>query len=123
MTDRLVYVYAAMGMSIENPVRQDIKRDIGIAFVNNPPVNAITLPVRRAIFDMLRKFEANDKVTKCIIICEGKTFFSGGDISEFDGPPPPPHLPDLVNAIEASRLITVAAMHGNCFGGGFGVGA
>lgn len=119
MTDRLVYLYAVMGMSIENLVRQDIKRDIGIVFVNNPPVNAITLPVRRAIFDTLRKFEANDKVTKCIIICEGKTFFSGGDISEFDGPPPPPHLPDLVNAIEASRLITVAAMHGNCFGGGF----
>ena len=43
-----------------------------------------------------------------IVHCAGRTFIAGGDMSEFDAPPQEPHLPDVVNAIEASETPFVA---------------
>ena len=37
---------------------------------------------------------------------------------EFDHPPLEPHLPDIVDAIEASRTPFLALLHGNVLGGG-----
>jgi 3-hydroxyacyl-CoA dehydrogenase len=54
-----------------------------------------------------------------VLACAGNTFVAGGDMSEFDGPPPEPHLPDVVNAIEDSGTPFLAAMHGTVLGGGF----
>ena len=94
---------------------------IAVLSINNPPVNAITQQVRSELLKSLNELEDDTTIDKLIIFCEGKTFFSGGDISEFDGEPPEPHLPDVVNTLERSRLITIAALHGSCFGGGFEV--
>ena len=67
--------------------------------------------------------EANsDPETKSIVIlCAGRTFIAGADIREFDKPPEPPHLPDVVAAIEASDKPVIAAIHGTALGGGFEV--
>ena len=43
---------------------------------------------------------------------------AGGDMTEFDRDPEPPHLPDVVQAIEDSETPFVAALHGNVLGGG-----
>ena len=39
-------------------------------------------------------------------------------MSEFSSPPQEPHLPDVIDAIEASKTPFVAAMHGTVLGGG-----
>lgn len=53
-----------------------------------------------------------------VLACAGKTFVAGGDMSEFDGPPVEPHLPDVVDAIERSTTPFIAALHGTVLGGG-----
>jgi 3-hydroxyacyl-CoA dehydrogenase len=56
-----------------------------------------------------------------VIICQGRTFIAGADISEFGKPIQDPWLPAVVNRIEASAKPVVAAIHGTALGGGFEV--
>jgi 3-hydroxyacyl-CoA dehydrogenase len=55
-----------------------------------------------------------------LILCQGRTFFAGADISEF-GNPQPPHLPEVIAAIENCPKPVVAALHGSALGGGLEV--
>lgn len=83
--------------------------------VNNPPVNATSTAVRQGLLDAVTKVQGAERA---ILQCAGRTFIAGGDMSEFDAPPQEPHLPDVVNAIEASETPFIAAVHGNVLGGG-----
>ena len=53
-----------------------------------------------------------------MIACAGRTFVAGADIREFGQPPREPHLPDVIDAIEACSKPVVAAVHGTALGGG-----
>lgn len=98
-------------------VNYEIEASIGVISVNNPPVNALSLPVRRGLMDAIvaAQSDASDAV---VIICEGRTFIAGADITEFGKPPVEPYLPDLLNTIEASKKPVIAAVHGTALGGG-----
>jgi 3-hydroxyacyl-CoA dehydrogenase len=48
-----------------------------------------------------------------------RTFFAGADISEFGKPLKDPWLPALLDAIESTEKLVVAAIHGTALGGGF----
>jgi 3-hydroxyacyl-CoA dehydrogenase len=54
-----------------------------------------------------------------VILCEGRTFIAGADITEFGKPPKPPFLPDLLAQLDNHPKLTVAAIHGTALGGGF----
>ena len=103
-----------------NPISYEIVDKIGVITVNNPPVNALSHAVRSGILDALRAAQT-DESRALLIICDGRTFIAGADISEFGKPPQAPHLPDLINEIEASQKLVVAAIHGTALGGGFEV--
>lgn len=100
-----------------------IERDgeIAILRVDNPPVNALGRALRQALWDAVDRLDADPAVRAVVLICAGRTFIAGADVSEFDKPPLPPHLPDLVNRIEAAAKPWVAAIHGAALGGGFEV--
>jgi len=90
---------------------------VALITVNNPPVNALSQPVRAEMLSTIKS--ATDGGNKAIVlICAGRTFFAGADISEFGKPPADPWLPELVNQIEASPIPVVAAIHGTALGGG-----
>lgn len=95
----------------------DVRIENGLAWVtvNNPPVNATSTAVRQGLLDAVAKVQGAERA---ILQCAGRTFIAGGDMSEFDAPPQEPHLPDVVNAIEASATPFVAALHGTVLGGG-----
>lgn len=99
-------------------VNYEIEGSIGIISVDNPPVNALSLPVRQGLMAAIvaAQDDASDAV---VILCEGRTFIAGADITEFGKPPMKPFLPDLLNTIEASSKPVVAALHGTALGGGF----
>jgi 3-hydroxyacyl-CoA dehydrogenase len=103
-----------------NTVSYEMVDEIGVISVNNPPVNALSHSVRSGILDALKRAQA-DESRAILILCDGRTFIAGADISEFGKPPKQPHLPDLINEIEASSKIVVAAIHGTALGGGFEV--
>jgi 3-hydroxyacyl-CoA dehydrogenase len=92
--------------------------NLGVITVNNPPVNALSQAVRQGLLDAIRK-AAKDDTAAVVIHCEGRTFIAGADIKEFGKPQAEPFLPDLLNEIEASEKIVVAALHGTALGGGF----
>ena len=98
-------------------VHVSIDEGHALVTIDNPPVNALAVSVRRGLMEALQSVnEAGCKTAA--IVCAGRTFVAGGDISEFAGPPPLPHLPDVLAAIEASPVPFIAVMHGTVLGGG-----
>ncbi|HET7576657.1 MAG TPA: 3-hydroxyacyl-CoA dehydrogenase NAD-binding domain-containing protein [Sphingomicrobium sp.] len=95
--------------------------DVMIVLSNNPPVNALSTPVRQGLVDAIAEAEADDGVHAVVIACEGQTFFAGADITEFGKPPQQPWLPMVVDAIENCSKPVVAAIHGTALGGGLEV--
>ena len=103
------------------PVTFEQKQSIGIINIDYPPVNALSQSVRQGIIDGLEKFNSDDSVQAVIIRCAQRTFIAGADIKEFGKPPLEPHLPDVVNRIEASDKPVIASLFGTSLGGGFEV--
>ncbi|MEL0038180.1 MAG: 3-hydroxyacyl-CoA dehydrogenase NAD-binding domain-containing protein [Halieaceae bacterium] len=91
---------------------------VGVIRVNNPPVNALSHGVRSGIANALTT-AAQDGSEAVVILCEGRTFIAGADITEFGKPPKAPYLPDLLNQLDNHPKLTVAAIHGTALGGGF----
>ncbi|MBE9476672.1 MAG: enoyl-CoA hydratase/isomerase family protein, partial [Proteobacteria bacterium] len=103
----------------QNPIVQTrIEDDIAWVTINNPPVNATSAKVRQGLVTALEDIKS---ARVAILMCDGRTFIAGGDMTEFDAPPVLPHLPDVVQMIEDSTVPFVAAMHGTVLGGGFEV--
>lgn len=103
-----------------SPVNYTLTDNIGVITVDNPPVNALSHAVRQGIIDALDAAD-KDSSEAVLIICDGRTFFAGADISEFGKPPQDPWLPDVVDRIESTAKPVVAAIHGTALGGGFEV--
>ena len=103
-----------------SPVSYELVDGIGVITVDNPPVNALSHAVREGLHDAILAAQ-KDASRAVLIVCAGRTFIAGADITEFGKPPREPHLPDLCNTIEASSKIVVAALHGTALGGGLEV--
>ena len=95
--------------------------DIAIVTVDNPPVNALGQALRQGLWDAVGTLDADASVRAVVLICAGRTFIAGADVTEFGKPPVPPHLPDLVDRLEGAAKPWVAAIHGSALGGGFEV--
>lgn len=99
----------------------NLHHNIAIIRINHPPVNALSQSVRQGLLDAINWLEAQAECRAAVILCEGRTFIAGADISEFGKPPQEPHLPDVIDRIEACRKPVIAALHGTALGGGFEV--
>ncbi|MDQ2962291.1 MAG: 3-hydroxyacyl-CoA dehydrogenase NAD-binding domain-containing protein [Pseudomonadota bacterium] len=97
-----------------------LTRDGGVAVIaiDNPPVNALSRDVRAGLVEALDEAVADDSVRTIVVACAGNTFCAGADIREFDLPPQPPHLTDVIQRFEDAGKPVVAALHGNALGGG-----
>ncbi|HEX8937905.1 MAG TPA: enoyl-CoA hydratase/isomerase family protein, partial [Sphingomicrobium sp.] len=104
-----------------SPISTRKHGDVLIILSNNPPVNALSTPVRQGLVGAIAEAEADDDVKAVVIACEGQTFFAGADITEFGKPPQQPWLPTVVDTIENCSKPVVAAIHGTALGGGLEV--
>ena len=101
--------------------RFEKRGNVGIIWIDNPPVNAISVGVRAALIDGVAKLAQDPEIKIGVLACEGRTFMAGADITEFGKPPLSPGLHDAINAVESSAKPIVAAIHGTAFGGGLEV--
>jgi 3-hydroxyacyl-CoA dehydrogenase len=98
------------------------KVDKGIAWLamNNPPLNALSHELRRAVVEGLDRAVADRKVRAVVLIGNERAFSSGADIKEFSGTAfyAEPFLPAVCDALEAAPKPVIAAINGACMGGG-----
>ena len=100
------------------PVARSMHGDILVVTIDNPPVNALGVDVRRALVEAIDAADGDAAVAAVLLVGSGKTFIGGADIREFGKPPMTPFLPDVCNRIEACTKPVVAAIHGAALGGG-----
>ena len=93
--------------------------DIAVITINSPPVNALSADVRNGLRDGVQQATADAAVKAIVVICAGRTFIAGADISEFGKPAKGATLPELQAALEGGPKPVIAAIHGTALGGGF----
>jgi 3-hydroxyacyl-CoA dehydrogenase len=92
--------------------------DVAVIVVDNPPVNALSWHVRQGLFDGLAAARAGD-AAGVVVICDGRTFIAGADITEFGGGAQQAvGLHEVQAAMEDSPIPVIAAIHGTALGGG-----
>ena len=101
-----------------NVSKLNVEDGIAVIEINSPPVNALSIHVRKAIVAGLENAWADETVEAIVIICAGRTFFAGADIKEFGKPPMAPGLSEVLETMEADSKPTIAAIHGTALGGG-----
>jgi 3-hydroxyacyl-CoA dehydrogenase len=100
-------------------VRMEREGSIAVLVIDNPPVNASSVEVRRAILSAIRAVCGDPAIEAAVIIGASHTFIAGSDIREFGKPIEDPQLPEVIAAIGTCAKPFVAAIHGAALGGGF----
>ena len=97
----------------------EVRDGVAVVTIDNPPVNALGHAVRQGMVDGFSKANADDSVDAIVLACAGRTFFAGADITEFGKPMQQPDLRGVLEVIEASGKLSIAALFGTALGGGF----
>ena len=107
--------------SINDVTKLDIKDNIAILTLNSPPVNALSSSVREGLSLGIKDAIQDNNVEAIVLICDGRTFIAGADISEFGKTPKGPSLFEVQEDLENSPKPIIAAIHGTALGGGLEV--
>jgi 3-hydroxyacyl-CoA dehydrogenase len=101
-------------------VNYRLEGEVAVVTIANPPVNAVSLAVREALMQGLRR-AAGDAAVKAVVVNGSGTFSGGADINEIASGAAltAPVIQDVQAQIEASRKPIVAAISGLALGGGF----
>ena len=93
---------------------------VAVITLDNQPVNALGLSVRRGVADGLERAADDASVGAVVLTGAGATFCGGADVSEFGLPAmaASPHLTDLCHLVESFPKPVIAALNGLALGGG-----
>jgi len=95
--------------------------NILVLTLDNPPVNALGVEVRRGLLAAMDSAADDPTVAAILLVGAGRHFCGGADIREFGQAPQAPALPAVVKRIEDSAKPVVAAIQGVALGGGLEV--
>lgn len=97
----------------------EIRDGIAVLTLDSPPVNALSAPVRDGLYKGMQQAIADDNASAVVLVCAGRTFIAGADITELgSGGPQGASLTDVQDMMESSPKPVVAAIHGTALGGG-----
>jgi 3-hydroxyacyl-CoA dehydrogenase len=95
--------------------------DVAVVSLNSPPVNALSAAVRDGLYEGMKRAIADPAAKAIVLICEGRTFIAGADISEFGKARKGANLFEVQTMMESAPKPVVAAIHGTALGGGLEV--
>ncbi|SED13000.1 3-hydroxyacyl-CoA dehydrogenase [Pseudomonas saponiphila] len=95
--------------------------NILVLTLNNPPVNALGVEIRRGLLAAIDGAGDNPAVEAILLVGAGRHFCGGADIREFGKTPQAPTLPEVVQRIEDSSKPVLATIQGVALGGGLEV--
>ena len=107
--------------AINEVTNLEIESNIAVLTLNSPPVNALSANVREGLHVGVKQAIEDESVKAIVLICEGRTFIAGADITEFGQAPKGPSLFDVQDMIEESPKPVISAIHGTALGGGLEV--
>jgi len=98
----------------------EVRGDVAVISLNNPPVNGLGYETRLGIVNGLDQALSDPAVKAIVVTGAGKAFSGGADIREFGSPKAiaEPNLLSVIAALEASTKPVVAAVHSVAMGGG-----
>tara|TARA_Y200000002_G_scaffold382908_1_gene401996 strand:+ start:854 stop:2998 length:2145 start_codon:yes stop_codon:yes gene_type:complete len=103
---------------MKGTVNYELRGDIAILEVDNPPVNPLSSGVRVGLCDQFDKANSDENVRGIVLKGAGNAFIAGADISEFGQKMEGPDLHTALKNIEYSKKPVVAAINGPALGGG-----
>ena len=103
------------------PVPPHRRDGVAVITLNNPPVNALSFSYCAKLIETLEAAHADDAVQAVVFTGANGLFSAGADVNDFNREPPPRRGYDSrrYRRDRASVKVHVAAIDGNCLGGGF----
>jgi 3-hydroxyacyl-CoA dehydrogenase/enoyl-CoA hydratase/carnithine racemase len=106
-------------------IKVEVKQGVAILRLNNPPVNQLSKPFVEEMRDALMSAYGDNEVKAVILTGTEKNFIAGADITEIQQVKDRDFILPLVmennrflNSIEQGPKPVIAALNGNCLGGG-----
>ena len=105
---------------MSHPVTTSLRGEIAVITMDRPPVNSLGADLRSGVADAFDAAIANNAVKAIVLTGSARAFSAGADISEFGTPRAlrDPNLLALIKLLESSPKPLVAAIAGQCLGGG-----
>ena len=103
---------------MKGTVLYEVKEEVAILTVDNPPVNPLSDGVRTGLYESLIKAEEDSSVKGVVLTGNGRAFIAGADISEFGGNVEGVSLNEVFSKLENCSKPVVAAINGIALGGG-----
>ena len=98
-----------------------LRDGVAVVTLDNPPVNALGPASIAPLMQALDEAEADPAARAIVLTGANGTFSGGADMKGFAGARTGPTIRDLIERLEAGTKPVVAAVAGNCLGGGFEV--
>ncbi len=106
-------------------IKVELKDGVAVLFMDNPPVNQLSEHFVRELAEAMTEAYQDDAVKAMVLTGTGKNFIAGADITQVKDIRTKDELMSglkenmkFINSIETGPKPVVAAINGNCLGGG-----